>query len=111
MVWKLISSILLVQIMVSADGLSLEDGRALPANVSGGAVLSPSPPQALRNSIETAGDTTKISKVFNIIGTEFGEPLRPMPVTLNITNKGYNCTKPKFYGSKLTSKTMKLFCL
>ncbi|KAG0577580.1 hypothetical protein KC19_5G166100 [Ceratodon purpureus] len=87
------------EIMVSADGLSLEDGRAFPVNVSDGAVLSPSPPQALRNSIETAGDATKISKVFNIIGTEFGEPLRPMPVTLNITSKGYNCTKPKFYGN------------
>ena len=93
-----------VQIIVSANGLSLEDGRAFPANVSNGAVLAPSTPQALRNSIETAGDATQYSKVFNIKGTEFGEPLRPMPVTLNITNSGYNCTKPKLYGSKLTCK-------
>lgn len=89
--------------MVSADGLQLEDGSAFPANVSAGAVLAPSPPQPLRNSIETAGDLTKIAKEFTIIGTEFGEPLFPMPVTLNITNPGYNCSTPKLYGSKWMS--------
>lgn len=97
--------------MVSADGLSLEDGRAFPTNVSDGAILTPSPPQALRNSIETAGDVTKYAKVFNIVGTEFGEPLHPMPVILNITNRGYNCTKPKLYGSKLTRNSQKLLLL
>lgn len=87
------------EIMVSADGLQLMDGSAFPANVSTGAVLSPSPPQPLRNSIETAGDLTKIAKEFTIVGTEFGEALHPMPTTLNITNQGYNCSEPKLYGN------------
>jgi len=86
--------------MVSADGLQLEDGRAFPANVSAGAVLSASPPQTLKNSIETAGDLTQILKEFKIVGTEFGDSKYPMPLTLNITNAGYNCSTPKLYGGK-----------
>lgn len=94
------------EILTDAGTLQLENGNALPAAVSAGAVFSLSPPQPLRNAIETGGDLTKMAQRFRLVGAEFGEPLFPMPVTLNITTPRYECTTPKIYGNS----TMRTCC-
>ena len=78
----------------------LEDGAPYPVDVSNGTILTESPPGTLKNAIETAGDLTQIQKVFTITGTEFGKKRDPMPLDINITAKGYNCSAGKLYGSK-----------
>jgi hypothetical protein len=91
------------QILVDAgDGtVVLANGAAYPVDVSNGTILSASPPDNLKNAIETAGDLTQVQRTFIITGTEFGVKLDPMPLNINITNTGYNCSAGKLYGSTL----------
>ena len=79
----------------------LASGAAYPVDVSNGTILSASPPDNLKNAIETAGDLTQVQRTFIITGTEFGVKLDPMPLNINITNTGYNCSAGKLYGSML----------
>ncbi len=87
--------------MVSAPGTVLADGTPLPALVGNGTVITGFPAATLKNAIETAGDLSLIQAVVQLTGTEFGvkPPNWPMPLSINITNIGYNCSKPKIYGS------------
>jgi hypothetical protein len=86
---------------VSAPGTVLADGTPLPALVGNGTVITGFPAATLKNAIETAGDLSLIQAVVQLTGTEFGvkPPNWPMPLSINITNIGYNCSKPKIYGS------------
>ena len=90
------------QILVEAtEGMVLENGQLMPVDVSNGTILTQIPAGVLKNAIETAGDMTQVQKSFIITGTEFGEKLDPMPRSINITMKGYNCSESLLYGSKL----------
>lgn len=72
----------------------------MPVDVSNGTILTQIPAGVLKNAIETAGDMTQVQKSFIIKGTEFGVKLNPMPRSINITQKGYNCSKALLYGSE-----------
>lgn len=85
---------------MDAEGIVLEDGRLMPVDVSNGTVLTQIPAGVLKNAIETAGDMNQVQKTFKIKGTEFGKKLDPMPRSINITLKGYNCSESLLYGSK-----------
>lgn len=91
----------LPQILVSADDMFLESGQLMPVDVSNGTILTQIPSGILKNAIETAGDLTQIQKTFTITGTEFGVKLDPMPLNINITQKGYNCSVAEIFNSKL----------
>lgn len=80
--------------------MALADGRLMPVDVTNGTILTPIPAGVLKNAIETAGDTTQIQKVFTITGTEFGKKKDPMPLNINITQKGYNCSIGEIFNSK-----------
>lgn len=83
----------------------LADGQIMPVDVSNGTVLTGQQPQKLMNAIETAGDLTLIQRVIPIVGTEFGIKRDPMPKSINITTKDYNCSIPTMKGSKSLEKT------
>jgi hypothetical protein len=85
---------------VDADGMVLVDGALMPVDVSNGTILTEVPTAILKNAIETAGDTTQIQKMFTITGTEFGQKKDPMPLNINITQAGYNCSKGEIFNSK-----------
>lgn len=87
------------EILVDAEGIVLEDGRLMPVDVSNGTVLTQIPAGVLKNAIETAGDMNQVQKTFKIKGTEFGKKLDPMPRSINITLKGYNCSESLLYGN------------
>lgn len=87
--------------MEITEGMVLEDGQLMPVDVSNGTVLTQVPVGVLKNAIETAGDWLQVQKSFIITGTEFGQKLDPMPKSINITMKGYNCSDSLLYGSKL----------
>lgn len=93
----------------------MASGAAYPVDVSNGTILTASPPDNLKNAIETAGDLTQVQRTFIITGTEFGVKRDPMPINVNITNTGYNCSAGKLYGSTfrdfllLTLPFVKLF--
>ncbi|CAM6044676.1 unnamed protein product [Sphagnum compactum] len=97
------------EILVSAPGTVLADGTPLPALVGNGTVITGFPAATLKNAIETAGDLSLIQAVVQLTGSEFGvkPPNWPMPLSINITNIGYNCSKPKIYGNS----TMHTCCL
>lgn len=90
----------MVQILVNAGGAVLNDGSRLPADVSNGTVLTGAQPQKLMNAIETAGDLQLIQRIIPLVGTEFGIKRDPMPKSINITTKDYNCSVPTMKGSK-----------
>lgn len=78
---------------MSAKNAVLANGTALPANVSGGAVLSGSPATDLKTAIETAGDVDQMQVVVDLVGTQFGvaPPIVPLPDKLVLANDGYLC--------------------
>lgn len=80
--------------------MALADGKLMPVDVSNGTILTAIPAGVLKNAIETAGDTAQIQKVFTLIGTEFGVKKDPMPLNINITQKGYNCSQGEIFHSK-----------
>ena len=88
------------QILVSAGDAVLASGEPMPVDVSNGTILTGSVPEKLMNAIETAGNLELISKKIPILGTEFGVKTDPMPLSINITTKDYNCSVPTFRGSK-----------
>lgn len=81
------------ELLVSAKNAVLANGTALPANVSGGAVLSGSPATDLKTAIETAGDVDQMQVVVDLVGTQFGvaPPIVPLPDKLVLANDGYLC--------------------
>lgn len=79
----------------------LADGRKMPVDVSNGTILTGRVPEEIKNAIETAGDLLLIQKIIPIVGTEFGIKTDPMPKSINITHKDYNCSVPTMKGSKL----------
>ncbi|KAG0576258.1 hypothetical protein KC19_5G067300 [Ceratodon purpureus] len=88
------------EILVAATGgMVLENGQLMPVDVSNGTILTQIPVGVLKNAIETAGDISQIQKTFAITGTEFGKKLDPMPSSINITVKGYNCSEALLYGN------------
>lgn len=96
------------QILVEAtEGMVLENGQLMPVDVSNGTILTQIPVGVLKNAIETAGDISQIQKTFAITGTEFGKKLDPMPSSINITVKGYNCSEALLYGSKLAIASLR----
>lgn len=78
----------------------LADGRKMPVDVSNGTILTGSMPEDIKNAIETAGNLKLIQRVIPLVGTEFGIKTDPMPKSINITNKDYNCSIPSMKGSK-----------
>ncbi|KAG0631966.1 hypothetical protein M758_1G294500 [Ceratodon purpureus] len=95
------------EILVNAGGAVLNDGSRLPADVSNGTVLTGAQPQKLMNAIETAGDLQLIQRIIPLVGTEFGIKRDPMPKSINITTKDYNCSVPTMKGNN----TMYTCCL
>ena len=82
----------------------LEDGSRMPVDVSNGTVLTGTQPEKLMNAIETAGNLQLIRKLIPIVGTEFGIKRDPMPKSINITTKDYNCSVPTMKGSKFITR-------
>lgn len=72
----------------------------MPVDVSNGTILTGKVPEDIKNAIETAGDLLLIQKIIPIVGTEFGIKTDPMPKSINITDKNYNCSVPTMKGSK-----------
>ena len=85
---------------MSAGENVFQDGLKFPQDVSNGTVITASPPEDLKNAIETAGDLLQIQRVIPLVGTEFGIKSDPMPISINITNPGYNCSVPTMKGSE-----------
>lgn len=85
---------------MSAGTDVLQNGLKFPQDVSNGTIITASPPEDLKNAIETAGDLLQIQRVIPIVGTEFGVKADPMPISINITNVGYNCSVPTMKGSE-----------
>ncbi len=90
---------------MSAPGTVLADGTPLPAEVGNGTIIMGFPAATLKNAIETAGNLDLIQAVVQLTGTEFGvkPPSYPMPLNINVTNDGYNCSTAKLYGSMSTT--------
>lgn len=88
------------QILVSAGDDVFQNGLKFPQDVSNGTIITASPPEDLKNAIETAGDLLQIQRIIPIVGTEFGIKTDPMPISINITNDGYNCSVPTMKGSE-----------
>lgn len=93
------------EILVSADGAVLADGTDFPASVDNGATFVGFPQADLQNSIETAGDLSKIKVDIAIVGTQFGvkPPSVPMPRTIKLINDGIKCPAPKRIGINFLS--------
>lgn len=89
------------ELLVSATNAVLADGATLPANVSGGAVLSGSPTTDLKTAIETAGDVNQMRAVVDLVGTEFGvgAPDIPLPDNITLANDGYLCRNSMSQGN------------
>ncbi|PIN24168.1 hypothetical protein CDL12_03118 [Handroanthus impetiginosus] len=81
------------ELLVSAKNAVLDDGEALPANVSGGVVFSGSPVSDLKSAIETAGDVDLMEVRVELVGTQFGGGRRGAPLLGNISlaNDGFSC--------------------
>ncbi|XP_042054277.1 COBRA-like protein 7 [Salvia splendens] len=81
------------ELLVSATNAVLANASFLPANVSGGAVLSGSSVTDLKTAIETAGDIEQMQVVVELLGTEFGvaPPDVPLPGNITLANDGYLC--------------------
>jgi hypothetical protein len=75
----------------------LADGTSFPAQVGNGTILMGYPAGTIMNAISTAGDLSQIQVQVNIVGTEFGsdgKTSHPLPLFINLTNSGYNCSNP-----------------
>ncbi|KAH6754963.1 COBRA-like protein-7 precursor [Perilla frutescens var. hirtella] len=92
------------ELLVSAKNAVLADGDFLPANVSGGAVLSGSSVTDLKTAIETAGDIEQMQAVVELVGTEFGvaPPNFSLPGNITLANDGYLCQNLTKQGSAMS---------
>ncbi|PKU67479.1 COBRA-like protein 10 [Dendrobium catenatum] len=99
--WKLFVGFQNNEILVSTDGAVVADGTDFPVNVENGTNFVGFPQSDLQNSIDTAGDLTKIKVEINMVGTQFGvkPPSVPMPKTIKLVNDGINCPTPKHKGN------------
>ncbi|KAK8970971.1 COBRA-like protein 10 [Platanthera guangdongensis] len=101
--WKLYVGFQHKEILVSADGAVIDDGTDFPASVGNGTTFAGFPMTDLQNSIETAGDMTKIQVQINLVGTQFGvkPPGVPLPKTIKLVNDGISCPAPKRQGNRM----------
>ncbi|PKA52614.1 COBRA-like protein 10 [Apostasia shenzhenica] len=91
--WKLFVGFQHNEILVSASGAVIADGTDFPVSVGNGTTFSGFPQTDLLNSIDTAGDMTKIQVQVELVGTQFGvkPPGVPMPKTIKLINDGIKC--------------------
>lgn len=94
--WKMYIGFQHDEILVSAGGVVLSDGKDLPAAIGNDTYLSGFPNSDLKTSVETAGDWKQIQVNIDITGTQFGvkPPQVPMPKTIRLANDGYKCPSP-----------------
>jgi hypothetical protein len=93
---------------VSASNAVLADGTSFPAQVGNGTILTGYPAGTIMNAISTAGDLSQIQVQVSIVGTEFGSDGKtsyPLPLFINLTNSGYNCSNPSITGEFRVSST------
>ncbi|KAG0481819.1 hypothetical protein HPP92_009903 [Vanilla planifolia] len=100
--WKLYVGFQHKEILVSVDGAVIAEGTDFPCPVGNGTTFAGFPQADLANSIDTAGDMTKIQVQIKLLGTQFGvKPTGiPMPKTIKIVHDGIKCPAPKRRGKK-----------
>ncbi|KAJ8766858.1 hypothetical protein K2173_009189 [Erythroxylum novogranatense] len=99
--WKAFVGFKHDELLVSASNAILADGSTFPAKVGNGTVFAGYPMTDLKTPIETAGDSTQTSVQVKIVGTEFGVPLKsvPLPENISLANDGFVCPQPTTDGS------------
>uniref|UniRef100_A0A2P2PK69 Uncharacterized protein MANES_03G201100 n=1 Tax=Rhizophora mucronata TaxID=61149 RepID=A0A2P2PK69_RHIMU len=99
--WKVFVGFKHEEILVSASNAILADGTSLPASVGNGTVFAGYPVTDLKTPIETAGDSTQTTVQIKLLGTEFGVPVKEVPLPDNITlaNDGFVCPRAAAEGS------------
>ncbi|GAB4843049.1 hypothetical protein Ancab_013026 [Ancistrocladus abbreviatus] len=94
--WRVFVGFQHSEILVSASNAVLADGTILPAAVGNGTIFAGFPVSDLETGIETAGDTSQMEVLVNLVGTQFGVAQSGVPLPANVTlvNDGFLCPKP-----------------
>lgn len=88
------------EVLVSASGAVMVDGRGFPAEVGNGTVFGGFPRADLETGVETAGDEGRMGVRVEMVGTQFGVQGVPMPGNLSLVNEGWTCTRPSLLGKE-----------
>ncbi|XP_065863775.1 COBRA-like protein 7 [Euphorbia lathyris] len=99
--WKVFVGFQHDEFLVSASNAVLVDGTTLPAKVGNGTVFAGFPMTDLKTPIATAGDSTQTSVQVKLLGTQFGVPLKdvPLPSEISLANDGFVCPSTTTEGS------------
>ncbi|KAG5235971.1 COBRA protein [Salix suchowensis] len=102
--WKVFVGFKNDELLVSASNAVLADGTTLPAAVGNGTVFAGFPMTDLKTAIETAGDDTQTSVQVQLLGTQFGVPLKdvPWPSNISLANDGFVCPATTIEGSVMS---------